>query len=95
MAMSNQERVGKSLEYLRAGLAPFVEREFTSTYKEKALQEANQYVSDPRQKTDQPFEARTVGVTSGSSQGLAVFNAAGALFGQPSAFALAHGVAPS
>ena len=54
--MSNQERVGKSLEHLRAGLAPFVEREFTSTYKEKALEEANQYVSDPRQKTDQPFD---------------------------------------
>ena len=55
MAISNQERVGKALEQLKAGLAPFVDREFTSLYKEKALEEANQYVRDPRQKTDHPF----------------------------------------
>ena len=28
MAITNQERVGKAMELLRAGLAPFVEREF-------------------------------------------------------------------
>lgn len=55
MALSNQERVGKALELVRAGLAPFVDREFTNLYKTKALEEANQYVRDPRQKTDQPF----------------------------------------
>jgi hypothetical protein len=27
MAITNQERVGKAMELLRAGLAPFVERE--------------------------------------------------------------------
>jgi len=55
MAISNQERIGKALELLKAGLAPFVEREFANLYKKKALEEANQYVSDPRQKTDRPF----------------------------------------
>ncbi len=33
MALSNQERVGKAMELLRAGLAPFVEREVQSTVK--------------------------------------------------------------
>jgi len=55
MAMSNQERVGKALEQIKAGLAPFIDREFTNLYKAKALEEANQYVRDERQKTDRPF----------------------------------------
>lgn len=33
MAMSNQERVGKAMDLLRAGLAPFVEREIQSSVK--------------------------------------------------------------
>jgi len=36
MAITNQERVGKVMELLRAGLAPFVEREFKSSYHTKA-----------------------------------------------------------
>lgn len=40
MAITNHERVGKSVELLRAGLAPYVEREFASFYKDKALAEA-------------------------------------------------------
>lgn len=32
MAITNQERVGKAMELLRAGLAPFVEREMKSVY---------------------------------------------------------------
>ena len=55
MAISNQERVGKALEQIRAGLAPFIDREFTNLYKAKALEEANQYVRDEHQKTDRPF----------------------------------------
>ncbi|PIE22549.1 MAG: AAA+ family ATPase [Planctomycetota bacterium] len=55
MAISNQERVGKALEKLKQGLAPFVDREFSSLYQEKALEEANQYIRDPRQKLEQPF----------------------------------------
>jgi len=55
MAISNHERVGKALEQLKAGIAPFVDREFAALHKEKALEEAYRYVSDPRLKTDQPF----------------------------------------
>ena len=36
MAITNQERVGKAMELLRAGFAPFVEREFKSQYKAAA-----------------------------------------------------------
>ena len=32
MAITNQERVGKAMELLRAGLAPFVEREFENLH---------------------------------------------------------------
>ena len=34
MAITNHERVGKAMELLRAGLAPFVEREFKSLHKD-------------------------------------------------------------
>jgi predicted AAA+ superfamily ATPase len=40
MAITNQERVGKAVELLRAGLAPYVDREFTSAHKNKAVAEA-------------------------------------------------------
>jgi hypothetical protein len=30
MVITNQERVGKAMELLRAGLAPFIEREFNN-----------------------------------------------------------------
>ena len=40
MAITNQERVGKAVELLRAGLAPYVEREFANAHKDKALAEA-------------------------------------------------------
>ena len=39
MATTNHERVGKALELLKAGLAPFVEREFKNLYKGQALAE--------------------------------------------------------
>ena len=56
MAISNQERVGKALEQLRAGLAPFIEREFMNLYQKKAQGEANELVSDdPRHNTDKPL----------------------------------------
>jgi hypothetical protein len=32
MAITNQERVGKCLEFLRDGLKPFVEREMQATF---------------------------------------------------------------
>lgn len=38
--MTNHERVGKAMEVLRAGLGPFVEREFQSPYRGQAEAEA-------------------------------------------------------
>ncbi len=48
MAITNQERVGKAMELLRTGLAPFVEREFKSQYKDAAGESARRYFADDR-----------------------------------------------
>jgi predicted AAA+ superfamily ATPase len=48
MAITNHERVGKALEALRAGLGPFVEREFKSVYRDQALSQASQYIGEDR-----------------------------------------------
>ena len=48
MAITNQERIGKGLDLLRAGLAPFVEREFSSLHKDQASEAARRYVGDDR-----------------------------------------------
>ena len=40
MAITNRERVGRALEILQAGLAPFVERELEGTYKNRLKHEA-------------------------------------------------------
>jgi predicted AAA+ superfamily ATPase len=55
MAITNQERVGKAMELLRAGLAPFVEREFKSQYKAKASEEARRYLPDDRSIAKKPL----------------------------------------
>src|SRR5262245_34907436 len=48
MAISNHERVGKSLELLKSGLGPFVEREFKGTYKDRAPTEASRFLDEDR-----------------------------------------------
>lgn len=48
MAISNHERVGRALEFLRAGLTPFVEREFKSKYGEGWAHEVRDVLSDTR-----------------------------------------------
>ena len=48
MAITNHERVGKSLEYLKEGLTPFVEREFKNIYKSQALARARLLVNEDR-----------------------------------------------
>ncbi len=49
MAISNQERVGKAMELLRAGLAPFVEREVQSAVKTTVVRMENirRFADDP------------------------------------------------
>ena len=48
MAITNQERVGKAMELLRSGLAPFVEREFRSQHQAQAAEAARRYFGDDR-----------------------------------------------
>ncbi|MCL4821144.1 MAG: DUF499 domain-containing protein [Vicinamibacteria bacterium] len=48
MAISNHERVGRAMELLKAGLGPFVEREFKSIYKDKALAETVKILGEDR-----------------------------------------------
>ena len=48
MAITNHERVGKAMELLKSGLAPFVEREFKSAYKDRAAAEARRFMGDDR-----------------------------------------------
>src|SRR5213593_2061256 len=55
MAITNHERVGKGLELLKTGLAPFVEREFKNLHKGQALVEAQKFVTSERLDSRGPF----------------------------------------
>ncbi|MCC7194161.1 MAG: DUF499 domain-containing protein [Gemmatimonadaceae bacterium] len=55
MAITNQERVGKAMELLRAGLAPFAEREFTSQHHAQAADAARRYLGDDRTVAKKPI----------------------------------------
>lgn len=48
MALTNHERVGKAMDMLKQGLAPFVDREFKNTYKDKAAAEAARFLGEDR-----------------------------------------------
>jgi hypothetical protein len=48
MAITNHERVGKGLELLKSGLGPFVEREFKSTYMDRAAAETSRFMGEDR-----------------------------------------------
>ena len=55
MAITNYERVGKAMDLLKAGLAPFVEREFRNLYRDKAAERAGKFVTDDRLNTGKPL----------------------------------------
>ena len=57
MATTNRERVGKALDLLKAGLGPFVEREFKNLYRDQALAEAQKLMMAERLDTSRPFAA--------------------------------------
>jgi predicted AAA+ superfamily ATPase len=57
MPTTDYERVGKAMELLKAGLAPFVEREFKHLYKGQALVEAQRFMSSERLDANRPFAA--------------------------------------
>ena len=48
MAITNQERVGKAMEFLQQGLTPFVEREFSGADKAQATSQALRYMGEDR-----------------------------------------------
>jgi predicted AAA+ superfamily ATPase len=48
MAITNHERDGKSLDLLRTGLAPFIEREFKSTFGQRAQSELVRVLGEDR-----------------------------------------------
>jgi predicted AAA+ superfamily ATPase len=55
MALSNQERVGKAMELLRAGLAPFVVREFDSLHGDQAADAARRRLGEDRTIAKKPL----------------------------------------
>src|ERR1017187_10281259 len=48
MAITNHERVGKAMDFLKQGLAPFVDRELKSLYKDKVIAEATRFLGEDR-----------------------------------------------
>ncbi len=48
MAINNHERVGKAMELVKAGVGPFVEREFKSVYQDNAHSQALTLLGDDR-----------------------------------------------
>ncbi len=55
MALTNQERVGKAMDLLRTGLAPFVERELKNAHGERARAEALKLVGDEPNAAKRPL----------------------------------------
>jgi len=54
MAATNHERVGKAMELLKAGLGPFVEREFKSVYRDHAGAEVARITTEDRLNAKRP-----------------------------------------
>jgi hypothetical protein len=55
MAVANRELVGKGLDLLKAGLAPFVDHEFKRAYNDRAAAEASRFMGDARLNTQRPI----------------------------------------
>jgi predicted AAA+ superfamily ATPase len=62
MAVTNHERVGRALESLKQGLAPFVEREFKAVYKDKALATAQGFMQNEKLNATRPIAEWDVAV---------------------------------
>jgi predicted AAA+ superfamily ATPase len=55
MAITNNERVGKALDLVKEGLAPFIERELRNAYGGRALDEARHHVLNDKLNVDRPL----------------------------------------
>ena len=62
MVITNHERVGKALELLKNGLGPFVQREITNTYKDRAAAEAAKFLGEDRLNAKKPIAEWDAGV---------------------------------
>src|SRR3990172_10243968 len=65
MAISNHERVGKGLELLKAGLAPFVERELKAQHAQRWFEEVKAAVGPSqeslfRNEAEPPWDAASL-----------------------------------
>ncbi|MEM9553677.1 MAG: Swt1 family HEPN domain-containing protein [Acidobacteriota bacterium] len=56
MAITNRERVNRSLDLLRQGLTPFIRRELENSYHQGAEAEARRFLNDDRQLAGRPLE---------------------------------------
>jgi hypothetical protein len=57
MAITNYDRVGKAIELLKAGLAPFAEREIKNVYKDKTQTATDRYLGEDRLNSKKPISA--------------------------------------
>jgi hypothetical protein len=55
MAITNHERVGKAMDLLKQGLAPFLECELTNVYKDQARAQAARLMGEDRLLADKPI----------------------------------------
>ena len=55
MAITNHERIGKAMDLLKAGLGPFVDREFSAIYSGSALSEARRLMGEDRLLANKPL----------------------------------------
>ncbi len=55
MAVTNAWWVGKAMESLKAGIAPFSPQEFIRHYQGRTTQEIKRILSEPRQDARRPF----------------------------------------
>jgi predicted AAA+ superfamily ATPase len=56
MAISNHERVGKAMDLLKQGLAPFIERELENVYKDQARAQAARLMGEDRLLEGKPLD---------------------------------------
>ncbi len=62
MALTNHERVGKALDFLKNGLGPFAEREYSNVFKEQAPVEISRIIGDDRINIGKPMAEWDVAV---------------------------------
>jgi len=55
MAITNHERVGKAMDLLKQGLAPYIERELASVYNDQARAQARRFIGEDRLLADKPL----------------------------------------